>query len=765
MKTKLHCLFSLLAMLAGPHQAAAQGSAFTYQGQLSANGAPANGRYDLTFTLYDSTNLPGKVIAGPLINAATAVSNGLFAVTLDFGGGVFTGTNYWLGISVSPAGSNTFTELSPRQPLTPTPYAIMAGSASNLLGDLPAAQLSGTIPLAQLPGAVVTNNDASSVNLSGTFTGDGGGLTNLNAGSLTGTAATLSVGNTLVNSNLYLPPTTANAGIIYSGGSTLMHGFGTNSLFAGAGAGNLTLTGNDNTGLGVNALQNNTTGSSNTATGEEALLFNLTGDYNTANGFEALANNTSGSNNIAMGYEAGSNITTGSYNIDIGNAGVAGDGNIIRIGTPGTHTNAFIAGQIVGDGSGLTNLNASEILSGTISAAQLPGTVITNYAANVTLGGAFAGDGSGLTNLASAIIFSGFLSGDVTGTQGATVVSSVGGQSAANIASGVSAVINADSANIPGAIVERDGSGNFSANAITAGSFTGAVAASNLTGTISPVNLPAALVSNNATGVTLSLTNSMYSGITLGSGTMVFGTNVPCDDAYPGFGQTFDMNFYGPSGSGGAETGGILMYNDQGVSMILSPNTGAIAVNGFITLGMTSGIEWENQLTFSAMMTCTQDTSDAFEFQVYSPNVNVERVFEPIDGSLDMTNAMYPQGAVGWQLTGKGFATITRRQALEGTLGVQLILGDDYSGNNFGLNDQNGVLSIGSVTGTGAGAQMTGTPVIIDTGGDLSATSFKGDGSGLANLHATNIVGGYNGNVVCGNVTLYITNGIIMAVH
>src|SRR5208282_2925503 len=36
---------------------------------------------------------------------------------------------------------------SPRQPLTPTPYAI---TASNLVGALPAAQLSGTVGNAQL---------------------------------------------------------------------------------------------------------------------------------------------------------------------------------------------------------------------------------------------------------------------------------------------------------------------------------------------------------------------------------------------------------------------------------------------------------------------------------------------------------------------------------------------------------------------------------------------------------------------------------------
>src|SRR5256884_9806082 len=71
------------------------------------------------------------------------------------------------------------------------------------------------------------------------------------------------------------------------------------------------------------------------------------GAINTAEGFQALKNN-SGSSNIAMGSSAGVNLTTGSNNIDIGNQGVAGDSNTIRIGghTPnfGFQTATFIAG-------------------------------------------------------------------------------------------------------------------------------------------------------------------------------------------------------------------------------------------------------------------------------------------------------------------------------------------------------------------------------------------------------------------------------------
>jgi len=105
--------------------------------------------------------------------------------------------------------------------------------------------------------------------------------------------------------------------------------------------------GNYNTATGVLALNHNTSGSNNVASGVNALYTNQRGRDNTAEGFQALKNNT-GSSNIAMGSSAGVNLTTGSNNIDIGNQGVAGDSNTIRIGghTPnfGFQTATFIAG-------------------------------------------------------------------------------------------------------------------------------------------------------------------------------------------------------------------------------------------------------------------------------------------------------------------------------------------------------------------------------------------------------------------------------------
>jgi hypothetical protein len=130
--------------------ALAQGSAFTYQGRLGAGGSPANGVYDLTFTLFN-TNTGAGTVAGPVTNSAVAVSNGLFAVTLDFGGSAFNGAERWLEIGVRSNGVTAFTTLAARQKITPTPYAIFAAGAN-------AAGLSGTVSDLQLGGLIARTN-------------------------------------------------------------------------------------------------------------------------------------------------------------------------------------------------------------------------------------------------------------------------------------------------------------------------------------------------------------------------------------------------------------------------------------------------------------------------------------------------------------------------------------------------------------------------------------------------------------------------------
>ncbi|MCA9289621.1 MAG: tail fiber domain-containing protein [Phycisphaerales bacterium] len=90
---------------------------FTYQGELRSAGAPANGAFDLTFSLWDAV-AGGTPVVGPVVMSDVPVSGGVFSVELDFGAAAFDGTARWLEIAVDG------TTLSPRQAVTGAPYSI-----------------------------------------------------------------------------------------------------------------------------------------------------------------------------------------------------------------------------------------------------------------------------------------------------------------------------------------------------------------------------------------------------------------------------------------------------------------------------------------------------------------------------------------------------------------------------------------------------------------------------------------------------------------
>lgn len=124
----------------------AQTTAFTYQGRLNEGATPANGIYDLRFTLHGDAVLPGFQVGLPQTNSAVAVTNGLFTSVVDFGG-AWDNQPRWIEVAVRPAGStNAFAPLAPRQWVTVAPkadYANRAATLSSALteGLLPASTL------------------------------------------------------------------------------------------------------------------------------------------------------------------------------------------------------------------------------------------------------------------------------------------------------------------------------------------------------------------------------------------------------------------------------------------------------------------------------------------------------------------------------------------------------------------------------------------------------------------------------------------------
>jgi hypothetical protein len=186
MNTRLSSLVTVaLLFVSGCLSAWSQGSTFTYQGRLAGPDGPANGFYDMRFSLFDAS-ASGTQIGNSLTNTAIPTSNGLFAAALDFGTNSFTGPDRWLQIDVRTNGGSSFVPLSPRQQVTPAPYALYASTAGVALTATTAASaiavaatnISGAVTLAQLPSSVITNNE-NGINLTGAFNGNGAGLTNV----------------------------------------------------------------------------------------------------------------------------------------------------------------------------------------------------------------------------------------------------------------------------------------------------------------------------------------------------------------------------------------------------------------------------------------------------------------------------------------------------------------------------------------------------------------------------------------------------------
>lgn len=201
----------------------AQTSGFTYQGKLGNSGAPANGSYDLRFTLWNfdsgGTQQPQP---SPVTVTRTnvAVANGVFTVQIDFGPEAFPeDASRWLEISVRLNGSgDEYTVLSPRQQINSVPFVVRsliannADKATNATNALYASDAGTATTAGNVTGVVAVANGGTGrdtqdfvdlrtnqriagnkefegtvavVGAAAQFIGNGSGLTNLNGANLT----------------------------------------------------------------------------------------------------------------------------------------------------------------------------------------------------------------------------------------------------------------------------------------------------------------------------------------------------------------------------------------------------------------------------------------------------------------------------------------------------------------------------------------------------------------------------------------------------
>lgn len=395
MSNPIRSFAAALVLAAGTTVAAAQSAspAFTYQGELSGQGGPANGSFDLRFALFDAASGGAQVGSTLCVNNVNVV-NGHFTVLLDFGNQFTSGQRY-LAVEVRPDESgipctnpNGFTLLEPRQPLTATPQAVharttdlaaaatLAQNATQLDGHLPsffldAGNLQGTLGSAQLAGSYSQALLLSNVNnvISGSFTGSGAGLTTLNASNL--------AGGTLPSGRLEGAYTNA---LVFSNLSNQFTG-----AFTGSGSGLTALNASNLSGGTVPGGR-------------------LAGNYGNAVGFTNPSNQFTGTFT-----GSGASLTTL-------NAAALTSGTLPSAALGGTYSNALTlsnaANSYAGSGAALTSLNASNLTTGTLPSARLNGTYSGNVDfvnANNSFLGSHAGYGAGLTQLNATNITSGTL--------------------------------------------------------------------------------------------------------------------------------------------------------------------------------------------------------------------------------------------------------------------------------------------------------------------------------------------------------------------
>ncbi len=377
---KILCFVHLMAFaLLAPFSFAAPPQTINYQGYITSPiGTPVNTSVQMTFRLYNAPSGGGALWTET--QPSVGVINGSFSATL----GAVTpiplpfDVQYWFSVAV-----NADAEMSPRQPLTSSPYAFRAASLDS----------SATISAFQVTGGIQGQL------LAGTF------------GQATWTASPTLSGTLTLQNNLEL----AGAGTVTRFNNRFIHNSGSANTFVGVNAGSFGASGSgNNTAVGDSALQSIGTGANNTAVGSNALSGNSTNGNNTAVGTSALRNNSAGSNNVALGNAAGNNSTSGNNNVFIGNSagtglGTGSSGNImignnagtvvntgsdssiyigntgnavdfraIRIGTVGTQLTTAIAGifGLQSPGGGAVFINASGVLGSSTSSRRYKDTIL-----------------------------------------------------------------------------------------------------------------------------------------------------------------------------------------------------------------------------------------------------------------------------------------------------------------------------------------------------------------------------------------------------
>lgn len=289
---------SLVLLIFVPHTASAQSTAFTYQGKLTDTGTPANGNYDFQFKLFDM--LSGGTQQGTTQTVPNvAVASGIFTIQIDFGvcASCFDGAVRFLEIAAKKMSDSTYTVLSPRQPISSTPYTIKTVNLTfNGPYNVPGTAFNASNTFAGEGAGVNTMPDPNIAS--------GGGKFNSFFGAGAGKTNTTGVQNAFFGTSAGFKNLTGGNNSFFGYRSGFNNDSGSGNSFLGTFAGQNNLSGNNNNFVGVLAGSHNTIGSSNIIIGVSAGNSNEEGNNNTFIGHNTASLNDNGSNNTAIGYRS-----------------------------------------------------------------------------------------------------------------------------------------------------------------------------------------------------------------------------------------------------------------------------------------------------------------------------------------------------------------------------------------------------------------------------------------------------------------------------
>ncbi len=377
-----------------------QATSFSYQGRFTDATVtqPTNGSYNMQFALFDAVS-GGTQIGATATNVSVPVTSGVFTVSLDFGGGSFDGPPRFLETRVFNPATSAYVILNPRQVMTSVPYAIRslntltADNALNV-GGTPAANIikEGDTRLtdSRTPSAGSTSyiqNQNAAAQTAANFQISGTGTANtFNATTqfnIAGSRAfSIGGGNTYAGFRSGAANPSGDNNSFFGRDTGFVNTSGVSNSFFGAFAGLANLGGSNNSFFGREAGVVNTSGNENSFFGVNAGRANTSGIQNVFLGVQAGAANTIGSNNTIVGTAANLNVNNLNFATAIGSGATVGASNTMVLGRsadavqiPGSLTvTGTLTAALSGSGANITNLNASNIATGTLNNARL-GTV------------------------------------------------------------------------------------------------------------------------------------------------------------------------------------------------------------------------------------------------------------------------------------------------------------------------------------------------------------------------------------------------------